>query len=80
MNFQLSIPQSNASRLTAPFRKGSLTRVFISVNTTVKGGETITEIARLITGLRAAGWSEEKINDFLLFIESGDEQFKPAQE
>ena len=42
--------------------------------------KTMTEIARLITGLRAAGWSEERINDFLLFIESGDEQFKPTQE
>ena len=41
---------------------------------------TMTEIARLITGLRAAGWSEKRINDFLLFIESGDEQFKPTQE
>ena len=40
----------------------------------------MTEIARLITGLRAAGWSGKKINDFLLFIESGDEQFKPTQD
>lgn len=35
------------------------------------------EIARLIFGLRAAGWGEKKIIDFLLFIESGDEQYKP---
>lgn len=35
------------------------------------------ENARLILGLRAAGWSEKKINDFILFIESGDEQYKP---
>lgn len=35
------------------------------------------EIARLIFGLRAAGWSEKEINDFLLFIESGEEQYKP---
>lgn len=27
------------------------------------------ETARLILGLRAAGWSENEINDFLLFIE-----------
>ena len=33
------------------------------------------ESARLILGLRAAGWSEKKINDFILFIESGEEHF-----
>ena len=38
----------------------------------------MTEIARLILGLRAAGWSEEKINNFLLYIESGEEQYKPT--
>lgn len=35
------------------------------------------EMARFILGLRAAGWSEKEINDFLLFIESGEEQYKP---
>ena len=35
------------------------------------------EIARLITGLRNAGWSEQKINDFLLYIESGNEKYIP---
>lgn len=38
------------------------------------------ENARLILGLRAAGWSEKKINDFILFIESGDEQYKPTED
>ena len=38
------------------------------------------ENARLILGLRAAGWSEKKINDFILFIESGDEQYKPGND
>ena len=38
----------------------------------------MTEMTRFILGLRAAGWSEEKINNFVLFIESGDEQYKPA--
>ena len=36
------------------------------------------ESARLILGLRSAGWSEKKINDFILWIESGDEQYKPG--
>lgn len=35
------------------------------------------ETARLILGLRSAGWSEKEINDFLLFIESGEEKYKP---
>lgn len=38
------------------------------------------ENARLILGLRAAGWDEKRINDFLLYIESGDEQYKPKKE
>ena len=37
----------------------------------------MTENARLVLGLRAAGWSEKKINDFLLYIENGEEQYKP---
>ena len=35
------------------------------------------EVARLIIGLRAAGWAEEKINDFLLWVGTGDNQYKP---
>lgn len=37
------------------------------------------ESARLILGLCCAGWSEKKISDFLLFIESGEEQYKPGK-
>lgn len=37
----------------------------------------MTEVARLLLGLRAAGWSEKEINDFVLYIESGEEQYKP---
>ncbi len=35
------------------------------------------EMTRLIRGLREAGWTEKEINDFLLYIESGEEQYKP---
>ena len=35
------------------------------------------ENARLILGLRAKGWTDTEIADFLLYIESGDEQYKP---
>lgn len=41
---------------------------------------TMTEISRLLFGLRAAGWSEQKINEFLLYIESGDEQYMPRKD
>lgn len=36
------------------------------------------ENARLVLGLRAAGWSEKKINDFLLYIKTGDDRYKPT--
>ena len=38
------------------------------------------ENARLILGLRASGWDEKRINDFMLYIESGDEQYKPKKD
>ncbi len=38
----------------------------------------MTEVARLLLGLRAAGWTEKQINDFVLYIESGEEQYKPT--
>ena len=38
------------------------------------------EMSRMILGLRAAGWSEEKINNFILFIESGQEEYKPKSD
>lgn len=37
------------------------------------------EASRVILGLRAAGWSEKDINDFILFVETGEEQYKPSQ-
>lgn len=37
----------------------------------------MTEVARLLLGLRAAGWTEKEINDFVLYIGSGEEQYKP---
>ncbi len=37
----------------------------------------MTEISRLILGLRDAGWDEKAINDFMLFIETGEEQYRP---
>lgn len=33
------------------------------------------EMTRLLLGLRKKGWTDTEINDFLLYIESGDEHF-----
>ncbi|MBQ8956489.1 MAG: hypothetical protein IJ075_05940 [Lachnospiraceae bacterium] len=38
------------------------------------------ENTRFILGLREAGWTEKQINDFMLYIESGDERYKPKKE
>ena len=37
----------------------------------------MSEASRLILGLRAKGWTEKEINDFILWIETGDIQYKP---
>lgn len=37
------------------------------------------EITRMIKGLRKAGWSEKEINDFLIYIGSGEEPYQPPQ-
>ena len=39
----------------------------------------MTEASRVILGLHAAGWSEKEINDFILYIETGEEQYKPKR-
>lgn len=39
----------------------------------------MSEAARLILGLRAAGWTEKDINDFILYIETGEEQYMPKE-
>ena len=39
----------------------------------------MTEISRLLLGLRSLGMSGDEINDFLLYIESGDEAYKPRK-
>ena len=38
---------------------------------------TMQEASRLILGLRAAGWDDTAITNFILWIESGDEKYKP---
>ena len=37
------------------------------------------EAARVILGLREAGWEEKDINDLILFIETGEEKYKPGK-
>lgn len=33
------------------------------------------EHANVIIGLRELGWSDEKINDFMLYVETGDKNY-----
>ncbi len=37
----------------------------------------MSENARLIIGLRAKGWTDTEINDLVLWVETGDERYKP---
>ena len=39
----------------------------------------MSETARLILGLRAAGWDEKDINDFILYIDTGEEVYRPKE-
>ena len=38
------------------------------------------ESSRLILFLRAKGWTDTEITDFILYIETGDEQYRPKAE
>lgn len=40
----------------------------------------MSEAARVILGLRAAGWDEKRINDFVLYVETGEKQYEPKCE
>lgn len=37
----------------------------------------MSETARLILGLRAAGWDDTRITNLIIWIETGDEKYKP---
>jgi hypothetical protein len=39
----------------------------------------MSETLRIILGLRAAGWDEKSINDFILWVETGEEIYKPKE-
>lgn len=53
----------------------------VSENQTTRKKEVRTvnmsESARLILGLRAKGWNDTEIADFILWIETGDDQYRP---
>jgi len=38
------------------------------------------ESSRLILGLRSKGWTDTEIADFILWIETGEDQYKPKGE
>lgn len=37
------------------------------------------ECSRLIIGLRATGWNDTQIADFILWVETGDPAYKPQE-
>lgn len=37
------------------------------------------ETSRLILALRAKGWTDTEINDLILYLETGSEQYKPKE-
>lgn len=38
------------------------------------------EAARLMIGLREAGWDDTRIVNFAIWVETGDEQYRPTKE
>ena len=36
--------------------------------------------ARIMLGLRAKGWTDTEIVNFCLWVETGDERYRPAEE
>lgn len=38
----------------------------------------MSETTRLILGLRAAGWDDTRITNFIIWIETGNEKYKPS--
>lgn len=39
----------------------------------------MSESARLILGLRSKGWTDTEIADFILWVETGNEIYKPEE-
>ena len=37
-------------------------------------------LSRLILSLRSKGWSDTEIADFILWVETGEEQYRPKEE
>ena len=37
------------------------------------------EVSRIILGLRAAGWDEGAIGDFILWVGTGEAQYRPEK-
>lgn len=40
----------------------------------------MSESSRLILGLRSKGWSDTEITNFILWIETGDERYRPTEQ
>lgn len=40
----------------------------------------MSETSRFILALRSKGWSDTEIADFILWVETGEEQYRPKEE
>lgn len=40
----------------------------------------MSESSRLILGLRAKGWTDTEITNLILWVETGEEQYKPTEQ
>lgn len=40
----------------------------------------MSESSRLIIGLRSKGWTDTEITNFILWVETGDDRYKPTNE
>ena len=40
----------------------------------------MSESSRIMIGLRAKGWSDTEIVNFCLWVETGEEQYRPKEE
>ena len=59
-----------------------ISHIVRQINTDCTKGEltmNMQEASRIILGLRAAGWDGKSINDFILWIGTGEEQYRPTK-
>lgn len=54
-----------------------LMKAYIKDTEQKRGNDEMSEVSRLILGLRAQDWSVEEIQDLILWVGTGEEQYRP---